>query len=50
MNNKKKMQQLKQLLEARRIAKHPLKRILSVIQRVFRAIATKMLNITKRGN
>ena len=50
MNNKKKLQKLKQLLEARRLAKHPVKRILSVIQRVFRSIATKMLNITKRGN
>lgn len=47
--NKKKKQQLKQLLEAKRQAKHPVRRILSVIQRVFSAIATKMLNITKRG-
>jgi len=49
MNNKKKLQKLKQLLEAKRLAKHPVKRILSVIQRVFRGIVTKMLNITKRG-
>lgn len=47
--NKKKLQQLKQLLEARRRAKHPVKRILSVIQRVFHSISTKLLNITKRG-
>lgn len=47
--NKKKLQELKQLLEARRRAKHPVKRILSVIQAFFRGIAIKVLNITKRG-